>query len=201
MNMKRSEMDKARAENARAWGPIDGLDGPDADRQAELAEQGAGNAVADLKAGFGEAAVPVPVPPGTAEVRVEDVKVVQPGVPPVPGWSAREVGENILAAQASLGACQAAEYVPEGVGVASSDEGIVDTSGWAAYWEARCLRAENVNPQSPSEVEQERDYWMGRARTAEHRLRVISAEFGRLETLLKGLAGQVGLSEGGQSDE
>ena len=169
------------------------------ERQRELTEQGAGSAVADLKAGFGEAGsvdVPVPVPAGTSEVRVDDVKVVQPGVPPVPGWSAREVGENILAAQASLGACQAAEYVPEGVGVSSSDEGIVDTSGWAAYWEARCLRAEQGRGLSDSEVEQERDYWMRRARTAEHRLRVVSAEFGRLERLLKGLAKDLGV-EGG----
>ena len=194
-----SDVERAqRAENARAWGPIDGLE-PDRERQERAVAEGAGNAVADLRAGFGEAAVPVPVPPGTAEVRVEDVKVVQPGVPPVPGWSAREVGENILAAQSSLGACQTAQYVPDGIGVSSGDGGVVDMPNpaeEALYWRERCLRAESVNPQSPSEVEQERDYWMRRARTAEHRLRVISAEFGRLEGLLKGLAKDLGVSDG-----
>ena len=170
------------------------------ERQERAVAEGAGNAVADLKAGFGEAAVPVDVPvdvpAGTSEVRVEDVKVAQPGVPPVPGWSAREVGENILAAQASLGACQAAEYAPEGVGVASGDDTVVDASGWASYWEARCLRAEQGRGLSDGELAEERDYWMRRARTAEHRLRVISGEFGRLEQLLKGLGKGLGVDGG-----
>ena len=50
------------------------------ERQAELVEQGAGNAVADLKAGFGQ----------------------EPPVSPVPGWGAEGVAETVLAAQESL---------------------------------------------------------------------------------------------------
>ena len=50
------------------------------ERQRELTEAGAGSAVADLKAGFGQ----------------------EPPVPPVPGWGAEGVAETVLAAQESL---------------------------------------------------------------------------------------------------
>ena len=131
MMVKRSKAERAqRAENARAWGPIDGLEEPDRERQVRAVAEGAGNAVADLKAGFGT--VPVPVPPGTSEVRVEDVKVVQPGRLEQAVERGRESAEamgaaapeNILRRRWRLtlrrlclrwGLVRRREYVPEGV--------------------------------------------------------------------------------------
>ena len=58
----------------------------------------------------------------------------------------------------------------------------------ARYWEERCLRAEG-SIRWPSELEEERDFWMGRARKAETHFAGSVSFGGELERLLKG--GQV----------
>ena len=100
------------------------------------ASDGTGNAVADLKAGYGAAAIGEGyVAPGAGTAVPDEERVV-----PVPGNSRWE------------------------------DE--------AAYWRARCLRAEGAVPDAvPVEPEVEQGdgfYWMKRARRAEGALRQVS---------------------------
>ena len=128
-----------------------------------MIEQGAGSAVADLKAGYGQ---------GRMEQAVERGRQFAEAMgAAAPETSAGEVAANFrMAAEAGA--------LPVGVGVAASDDEVVDMPNpvveqgdgfyWmeqARYWEERCLRAEGVNPLSPSELEQERTSgWGGRGR-------------------------------------
>ena len=163
---------------------------PDRERQEHLVEQGAGNAVADLKAGFGRMEEAV-------ERGRQFAEAMGAAAPETP---AAEVAGNFRMA-ADAGA------LPVGVGVAASDDEVVDMPNpvveqgdgfhWmnrarreaeeTTYWRERCLRAEGVNPLSPSELEEERDHWLGRARRAETRLRDVSRLVAELERLLKGI--------------
>ena len=181
---------------------------PDWERHDALLEQGAGKAVAGLKAGFGVGEGYVPPGPGTAvpeagrmEQAVERGRQMAEAMgAAAPEFPAAEVAANFQMA-ADAGA------LPVGVGVAASDDEVVDFPNpaveqgdgfyWmgrtreeneeATYWRQRCMRAEAVNPLSPSELEEERDHWLGRARKAETRLRDVSRLVAELERLLKGI--------------
>ena len=115
------------------------------------ASDGTGNAVADLKAGYGAAAEEY------ASGRMEQ---------------AVERGRQIAAATGE-------GYVAPGAGTAVPEEVFSNWEDEAAYWKERCLRAEGAVPPLVSEgeavVEQgDGFYWMRRARRAEGALRQVS---------------------------
>ena len=157
----------------------------DRERQERLVEQGAGNAVADLRAGFGEAAADgidraadaVERGADALEAGAERVGAAVSGID-LGGASAAEVGENFrqVTQPRMEAAVERGRQVAEATGMPVAAEPVVEQGDgfhWmnrarkeaeeTTYWRERCLRAESVNPLSPSELEEERDHWLGRA--------------------------------------
>ena len=152
-------------------------------------EDGSGNAVADLKAGFGAALS------SAAEVGGNFQRVTQPADPervvPVPGNSRWEDEAAYWRNRALLKESVSGEPVADLEALRAEVERSAELKaeveqGDGFYWMNRA-RAAEADVGDRKAVERDRDYWMRRARAAEERLRLVSAHFVEVGEILSGI--------------